>query len=81
MAEDLKRIVVIFAPLDVLLNIPGGPVLKWSRAEFQDILRRLQVGMDQKDAFFVPLPTAQNGLIDKQWTMPERRNYGPKEES
>lgn len=78
MVEDLKRICVIFAPLEVILSIPNGPVLKWSRSDFVEILRRLQFGSQAGDAFFVPLPAAQNGLIDQQWTMLNQHQYGPK---
>lgn len=78
MTRDLTRICVIIARLDVILSIPNGPVLKWSRADFEEILRRLQIGMEQKDPFFVPLPPADNGLIDQQWKMVEVRNYAPK---
>jgi hypothetical protein len=79
--EESKRMCVIFGPLEVILTIPGGPVLKWSRSDFQEILRRLQIGMEQQGGFFVPLPAPGNGLIDRQWTLLNQNQYGPKRES
>lgn len=78
MAEDLKRICLIFAATEVVMNIPGGPVLKWSRSDFQEILRRSQIGMEQQGGFFVPLPAAENGLIDQKWTLLNQTQYGPR---